>query len=158
MNQPFETELTSYRIDWRANLINNEYHYIGGDRYNNNETTRIIGNTPEWYNTDLVDNHIYYQNNNTILWKLFEVNHQDNIQGNIQYNSHNEINYDNTSNNWIISDGTLHTHFVIVTNELNENTLNTHLNLIREHYHYDNVNEVINNIRTELLQYINIDG
>ena len=87
MNQPFETELTSYRIDWRANLINNEYHYIGGDRYNNNETTQIISNTPEWYNT-----------------------------------------------------------------------VNTHINLIREHYHYNNVNEVINNIRTELLQYISMDG
>ena len=154
MNQPFETELTTYRAHWRADLINNQYHHIGGDHYNNIERTTILNNTPEWYNTDLIDNSSYFQNETTILCRLFEAN----IPSITRYNSNNEITYDNISNNWIIHDGTLHTHFVIVTDELNENTLIRHLNMIREHYRYDNVNEVINNVRTKLLQHMNMDG
>jgi hypothetical protein len=156
MNQPFETEIINYRIDWRAELVNNEYVYIGGDRFHNNETTTIINNTPEWYNNNLVDNNIYFQNNNTILWKLFEAYHPNNIQYNNNLND--EITFDNISNNWIINDSNLYSHHVIVTNELNDNNLNNHLNMIREHCHSDNINYLINNVRTDLLQYMNLDG
>lgn len=156
MNQPFETELINYRLDWRAELVNNEYVYIGGDRYNNNETTSLIHNTPEWYNNNLVDNQIYFQNNNTMLWKLFDVYYPNNIQYN--NNSNNEITFDNNLNNWIVNDGTVSSHYVIVTNELTDNNLTNHLNMISEYCYSDNINEVINNIRTELLEHINIDG
>jgi hypothetical protein len=154
MNQPFETELITYRRSWRAHIVNNEYHYIGGDNYTNNTRTVILNNIPQWYNTDLIDNNSYSQNGSTKLCRLFE----GNAPGIIQYGNNNDITYDNTTDNWIISDGELHSHSVIVTDELNLDNIITHLNMIREHYQYDNINEIINEVRSDILQYINIDG
>tara|TARA_B100001248_G_C27306488_1_gene419754 strand:+ start:295 stop:762 length:468 start_codon:yes stop_codon:yes gene_type:complete len=155
MNQPFETEIITYRTNWRAELVNNQYVYIGGDTFHNNETTNIINNTPEWYNNNLVDNYVYFQNNNTMLWKLFDGYYPNNIQYN---NLNNDITFDNTLNNWIVHDGTLYSHYIIVTEELNDNNLTNHLNMIREHSNSNNINYLVNNVRTELLQYMNLDG
>ena len=102
-----------------------------------NKTTNIINNTPEWYNNNLVDNYVYFQNNNTMLWKLFDGYYPNNIQYN---NLNNDITFDNTLNNWIVHDGTLYSHYIIVTEELNDNNLTNHLNMIREHSNSDNIN------------------
>ena len=40
------------------------------------------------------------------------------------------ITFDNTLNNWIVHDGTLYSHYIIVTEELNNNNLTNHLNMI----------------------------
>jgi hypothetical protein len=155
MNQPFQTELTTYRTLWRGQLINNEYHYTGGDNYDNIESTQILSNIPEWYNTNLVDNDSYYQNETSILHKLIKPNNPTILP----YDSYNtQITYDNTTSDWIIHDTSLHTHTLIVTDILNEHNFLNHLDLIREHYHYDNVNEIINKVITEILEHMNIDG
>tara|TARA_B100001123_G_scaffold450725_1_gene623256 strand:+ start:410 stop:922 length:513 start_codon:yes stop_codon:yes gene_type:complete len=163
MNRPFKTDLSTFRTSYRADLINNQYEYIGGDTYQTYVRTQILEDVPDWYNVGVInqgglEGGADYQNDSTMIRIHF---HEDEIDANIadavaNDNDNGLVRYfDNYAQNWVMPDNSLHGRLIIVTNVLNENTLNAHLDSIREHHHYDNLNEIINNVRQTLLPYIN---
>ena len=147
MDTFFETTLSTFRTSYRAEVINNEYKYIGCDTYLSYGATNLILNPPGWYTMDNIEYRADYQDGSTMI-KSFE----DNLNIKQDFVAY----YDNIDNNWIFPDGSLDSKYSIVTHGINLENIDIHTNVLRQFFQYNNIEDIITYINETILPFIDI--